>query len=211
MSEAKKVPVTRDFLESLIALTNVTAPKLGASSYQNYILVNLPKDKIVATNGHALAQRSLKLEDRGALEEILPVSHKDKFEGRVILNALDCAELKTLLKDKKETRFFIQHDLQGSEGAIFFGNSKGSTVIVYIGNYFPKYEAVLPSESKATCELAFDLTQLKDLFKAMEKQEKYAKKEYVTIKFYNGMSPMIIKHGLNGMGNINVLMPFKVD
>lgn len=205
---SKKVAVTRELLESIVALTKVTKPILGG--YQNTVLINLQTQRAVATNGAAMAQHDLALQDVDNIREIVPEEFRVKMDGRIVLNALDCKELKNLLKNKKEALFYAEFKDCNPHGAIIFGTQGGLTVACYLSNYYPNYEQVLPSESKAVQTFALDFNILKDLFDAMEKHGAAKKSGVITFKFISENAPIIVKHGSNGMGTVNVIMPVKM-
>lgn len=171
-----KKAISRKFIESLLALENVLAMKTK-NSYADTIRLDFENKVLVATNGFALAQRSIDTNDL------------ECFTGSITLKFAKDA-IKTLLKDKKNTFFYVDTDewLLGSPTQI---------CKVFTSDYYPAFQNVLPDENKYDLEFCLDFDVLKDLVAAIERNNDAKLCTPITFKLQSQHldSPVIIRHG----------------
>lgn len=171
-----KKPISRKFIESLLSLENVLDMKTK-NSYADKIRLDFENKVLVATNGFALAQRSI---DPNDLE---------CFSGSITLEFAKDA-IKTLLKDKKNENFYVD-----TNEWIFGSPTQLCKAIT--NDYYPSYQNVLPDEKKYDIEFCLDFDVLKDLVAAIERNNNIKSCTPITIKLQSQHldSPVIICHG----------------
>lgn len=171
-----KKPLSRKFFESLLALENVLDIK-ACNSYTNKIRIDFENKVLVATNGFALAQRSIEPNDLECFTSSITL----EFAKDVI---------KTLLKDKKNTEFYVDTD------DWTFGSPTQQCKPP--ANYFyPAFQYVLPDENKYDIEFCLDFDKLKDLVAAIERNNNTKRCTPITFKIQSQHldSPVIVRHG----------------
>lgn len=175
-----KHAISRKFIESLHSLESILEPN-SRTSYENKIRLDLENKVLVATNGHALAQHSVIPTDLELFKESIGFTFtKDA--------------LKTLLKDKKNTNFYI--DMDEHVDKCIFGTPSTSCVAL-CDSYYPKYEAVIPDPGKYDIEFCIDFNILQDLVSAMERNNTSKRFMPITFKLQSEATeqPIIVRHG----------------
>ena len=171
-----KKAISRKFIESLLALENVLSKKTR-NSYADKIRLDFENKILVVTNGCALAQRSI---DPSDLE---------CFTGSISLEFAKDA-IKTLLKDKNNTNFYVDTD------EWTFGSPTQSCK-AFTSDYYPAYRNILPDEKKYDIEFCLDFDVFKDLVAAIERNNDTKRCTPITFKIQsqNLDSPVIVRHG----------------
>lgn len=171
-----KKPTSRQFIESLLALENVLNLDT-VKSYADKIRLDFENKVLVATSGFSLAQRSINPHDL------------ECFSGSITLEFAKGA-IKTLLKDKKNSNFYVDTD------DWVFG-SPTQICKAFVSDYYPDYRYVLPDEKKYDIEFCLDFDVLKDLVAAIERNNDTKRCTPITIKLQSQHldSPVIVRHG----------------
>ena len=171
-----KKAISRKFVESLLALENVLDMKT-INSYSDKIRLDFENKILVATNGFALAQRSI---DPNDLE---------CFTSSITLEFAKDA-IKTLLKDKKNTSFYVDTD------EWIFG-SPTQLCKAFTSDYYPAFQNVLLDENKCDIEFCLDFDVLKDLVASIERNNDTKLCTPITFKLQSQHldSPVIVRHG----------------